>query len=237
MTTVHFRRRVMFMVDRVGQYIDDYRLVRRLGAGAFGEVYLGEHVRDQSQIAVKMLYLTQESLKGFIKEASTAFRLRHPHIVQLLSFGISADDTPYLIMAYASNGTLRERHPKGTRLAVNTVISYLLPLASALQYAHDRRVVHRDVKPENVLIGPDGKVLLSDFGIAVIAPVDRSLSTQNLGGTAPYMAPEQIRGKPQPASDQYALGIMAYEWLCGVRPFQGTMWEILNRHQSSQPPP
>lgn len=225
------------MGDRIGQYIDDYRLVRRLGSGAFGEVYLGEHAHDQSQVAVKVLQFTQENLKGFIKEASTAFRLRHPHIVQLLSFGISADDTPYLIMDYASNGTLRERHPKGTQLPLDIVLSYLLPLASALQYAHDRRVVHRDVKPENVLIGPVGEVLLSDFGIAVVAPIERSFSTQNLGGTAPYMAPEQIRGKPQPASDQYALGTMVYEWLCGVRPFQGNQWKVLEQQRSSPPPP
>lgn len=230
-------RRVMIMVDRIGQYIDDYRLVHRLGAGAFGEVYLGEHALDQSWAAIKVLYLTQENLKGFIKEASTALRLRHSHIVQLRSFGIGPDDTPYLIMDYAPNGTLRERHPKGAHLALNTVISYLLPLASALQYAHDRRVVHRDVKPENALIGLSGEVLLSDFGIAVVAPIERSLSTQDLGGTVPYMAPEQISGKPQPASDQYALGVMVYEWLCGVRPFQGSQWEILEQQRFRPPPP
>src|SRR5437879_49176 len=149
---------------------------------------------------------------------------------------MSADDIPYLIMDYAPNGTLRQRHTKGARLPLNTIVSYLMPLAEALQYAHDKRVIHRDVKPENVLIGPNGQVLLSDFGLALIAPIERSLSTQNMGGTVPYMAPEQIRGKPLPASDQYALGVIAYEWLCGVRPFQGTMWEILNQHQFNQPP-
>jgi len=140
-------------------------------------------------------------------------------------------------MDYAFNGTLRERYPKGIRLPLEIVISYLQPLASALQHAHDRRVVHRDVKPENVLIGPTGEVWLSDFGIAVTAPIERSLSTQGPGGTPPYMAPEQLRGQPQPASDQYALGIMAYEWLCGVRPFQGNYLEIVGQHLSSPPPP
>jgi outer membrane protein assembly factor BamB/serine/threonine protein kinase len=224
------------MGDRKGQYIDDYRLIRRLGAGNFGEVYLGEHAHDQSQVAVKLLKPLEEDWKAFVREASTVHRLKHPHIVQLLFFGISTDDIPYLIMDFAPNGTLRDRHPKGSQLPLDTVLSYLQPLASALQYAHDRRVVHRDVKPENVLVGRDGEVLLSDFGIAIVAPVERSLSTQNMGGTAPYMAPEQIRGKPQPASDQYALGIMTYEWLCGVRPFQGNQWEILEQHRSSPPP-
>lgn len=99
-------------------------------------------------------------------------------------------------MNYASNGTLRGRHPKGTRLSLETATSYLQPLASALQHAHERRVVHRDVKPENVLLGPDGTVWLSDFGIAVTASIERSFSTQNLGGTLPYIAPEQLSGKP-----------------------------------------
>jgi serine/threonine protein kinase len=224
------------MADRVGQHIDDYRFIRLLGTGSFGEVYLGEHLKSQNLAAVKMLNLSQENLREFVKEASTTFRLKHPHIIPLLAFGMSADDTPYLVMDYASNGTLRQRHPKGTRLSLDTIVSYLLPLAEALQYAHGERVVHCDVKPDNVLIGQDGRLLLSDFGIAVIAPIEQSLNTQNLGGTAPYMAPEQIRGKPQPASDQYALGIMAYEWLCGVRPFQGTVWELLDQHRFQSPP-
>ena len=225
------------MADRVGQHIDDYRLIRLLGTGSFGEVYMGEHLYNQTLAAVKMLSLSQENLKEFVKEASTAFRLKHPHIIGLLAFGMSADESPYLIMDYAPNGTLRQRHPKGTRLPLKTIVSHLIPLTEALQYAHDRRVIHRDVKPENVLIGQDEQILLSDFGLALMAPIEQSLSTQNLSGTAPYMAPEQIRGKPQAASDQYALGIMAYEWLCGVRPFQGTLWEIIDQHRSDQPPP
>ncbi len=224
------------MTDYTGQYIDDYHLIRLLGMGTFGEVYLGEHLPDQTQVAVKMFSLHRGNLKTFVKEASLVFRLAHPSIIHLQAFGISPDDIPYLIMDYAPNGTLRQRHPKGTCLSLNTIISYLHPLAEALQYAHDRRVIHRDVKPENVLIGQDNEVLLSDFGVAVTAPLERSLSTQSLAGTIPYIAPEQIRGKPQAASDQYALGIMAYEWLCGTRPFQGTEWEILDQHQSRQPP-
>src|SRR5579884_3388965 len=223
------------MVDRLGQHIDDYRLLRRLGAGTFGEVYLGEHVQDQSRAAIKLLQLPREDLKEFIKEVSTTFRLNHPHIVHLRAFGITPAAVPYLIMDYAPNGNLLHPHPKGTRLDVATVVSYLLPLAAALQYAHDRRVIHRDVKPENILIGPHNELMLSDFGMAVITPIERSLSTQNLGGTAPYMAPEQIRGKPQPASDQYALAVMAYEWLCGTRPFHGSPLELVALHLIAPP--
>jgi serine/threonine protein kinase len=142
----------ILMADRVGQHIDDYRLIRLLGTGSFGEVYLGEHLENQNPVAVKTLNLNQENLRAFVKEASTAFRLKHPHIIGSLAFGMSADNTPYLVMDYASNGTLRQRHPKGTRLSLDTIVSYLLPLVQALQYAHDKRVIHRDVKPENVLL-------------------------------------------------------------------------------------
>jgi serine/threonine protein kinase len=225
------------MINQVGQHIDDYRLIRLIGTGSFSEVYLGEHIVDRTLVAVKMLNVNQENWKEFVKEVGTTFRLKHPHIVNLLAFGMSPNEIPYLVMDYAPNGTLRQRHPKSTCLPLDTIVSYLSPLAQALQYAHDRRVIHRDVKPENVLIGQNGEILLSDFGIAVTAPIEQSLKTQNQGGTIPYMAPEQIRGKPQPASDQYALGIMAYEWLCGIRPFQGsTMWEIIDQHLFHSPP-
>ena len=91
--------------------------------------------------------------------------LRHPHIVPLLDFGISRDDLPYLVMEYAPEGTLRDRHPKGTRVPLPTVVSYVDQLASALQYAHDQRVIHRDIKPENILVRADGTLLVSDLGL------------------------------------------------------------------------
>src|SRR2546425_2217436 len=216
------------MVERVGQQFGQYRLTRFLGRGSFGEVYLGEHVYKHSLAAVKLLQarLTPEDLKEFINEASATFRLQHPHIVRLLDFGIGPANTPFLVMAYAPNGTLRQRHPKGTRLPLQSIIAYVSPIASALQHAHDQRLVHRDVKPENILLGPNNEVWLSDFGISALAHSTRSLDTERSGGTLPYMAPEQLQGKPRPASDQYALGIMAYEWLCGERPFRGMAWEI-----------
>src|SRR5215472_13079055 len=226
------------MADRVGQRFGDYRLTRLLGRGSFGDVYLGEHLHDNTLAAVKVLQarLTSEDLKEFINEASTTFRLKHPHIVPLLDFGIGADDALFLVMAYAPGGTLRQRYPKGTRLPLDTVVSYLNQAASALHYAHDRKLIHRDVKPENMLLGQHDELLLSDFGIAMVTHSSRSLSTQKHAGTIVYMAPEQIRGKPRPASDQYALGIIAYEWLCGARPFNGTATEIAMQHLLEPPP-
>jgi serine/threonine protein kinase len=225
------------MADRVGQQLDDYRLVRLLGAGTFGEVYLGEHVYYQTQVAVKVLkiHLTPDTLKEFLNEARTV-RLKHPHIIQIMDFGI-ADDTPFIVMDYAPNGTLRQCHPQGTRLPLQNTLSYVKQVASALQYAHDMRLIHRDVKPQNMLLGHNNEVRLSDFGIAVVAHTERSLTTLEMAGTVPYMAPEQIRGRPRPASDQYALGIVVYEWLCGTRPFRGSQWEIIEQQLSVPPPP
>jgi len=226
------------MADRIGQRFGEYRLIRFLGKGSFGDVYLGEHLHDNTLAAVKVLQarLTNEDLKEFINEASTTFRLKHPHIVQLLDFGVGADDALFLIMAYAPNGTVRQCYPKGTCLPLDTVVSYVNQVAEALQYAHDRKLIHRDVKPENILLGLNNELLLSDFGIAIVTHSSRSLGTQNNAGTIIYMAPEQIRGRPRPASDQYALGIIAYEWLCGARPFNGTATEIAMQHLLEPPP-
>jgi len=105
-----------------------------------------------------------------------------------------------------------------------------------LQYAHDQHFIHRDVKPGNMLIGPHDEILLSDFGIALVAQNSHSQSTQDTVGTASYMAPEQIEGKPRAASDQYSLGISVYEWLCGERPFYGSLTEIVTQQLATAPP-
>jgi eukaryotic-like serine/threonine-protein kinase len=225
--------------DRVGQQVGEYCLLRWLGGGGFGDVYLAEHLREHTQVAIKVLqtrFTRQEDLKEFINEARM-IHLKHSHIVSLLDFGIASDNTPFLVMAYAPHGTLRDRHPKGSRLPLSTIISYVKPLASALQHAHSLHLVHRDVKPENMLVGPSHEILLSDFGIVAVVHSSRSLSTeQGIGGTLPYMAPEQIAGKPRAASDQYALGIVVYEWITGRRPFTGTVAEIAIQHTTTPPP-
>jgi eukaryotic-like serine/threonine-protein kinase len=228
------------MTNRIGQQYNDYRLLRLLGSGSFAEVYFGEHVRDKTPAAIKILNtrLTDEKeLRGFINEART-FRLKHPHIVQLLDFGIQPDGTPFLIMAYAPGGTLRQNHPQGTILSLAIIVSYVKPIAGALQHAHDNNLIHRDVKPENILVGPQQEIWVSDFGIAVAAHRTQSQVLQDKIGTVLYMAPEQIRGYPEPASDQYALGITVYEWLSGTYPFYGsTDIEIALQHITTSPAP
>src|SRR5262249_15735475 len=136
----------------------------------------------------------------------------------------------------APNGTLRQRHPKGTQLPLSTVLTYTRQIADALQYAHEEKLIHRDIKPENLLLGRRHEVLLSDYGIALIAQSSRYQSTQVMVGTVAYMSPEQIQGRPRVASDQYALGIVVYEWLSGHRPFIGSFTELCAQHMFASPP-
>ncbi len=226
------------MEDRIGQRLGNYRLIRLLGKGGFAEVYLGEHLRLNTHAAVKVLYTRLASAKeveDFQKEAQTIAHLEHPYIVRVFDFDV-VNDTPFLVMSYAAGGTLRQRYPKGTILPLPTIISYVKQVADALQYAHDQRLVHRDIKPENMLVGQRNEVLLSDFGIATMVQSSRYQGTQDMAGTIAYMAPEQIQAHPRSASDQYSLGIVIYEWLCGDRPFHGSFTEIAIKHSVVPPP-
>ena len=226
------------MTDRVGQHLGNYRLTRLLDKGGFAEVYLGEHVYLNTQAAIKVLHarLTSEAMEDFLAEARHLSHLVHPHIIRVLDFGVQ-DATPFLVMDYAPHGSLRQRHPKGTPVPLSTILPYVRHVAAALQHAHDQKLIHRDVKPENMLLGPNLEVLLSDFGIALLTHSSGSLHVPEMIGTMAYMAPEQVRGKPAPASDQYALGIVVYEWLCGKRPFAGSVSELFSQHLFVPPPP
>ena len=225
------------MNDRVGQQLGNYRLVRLLGQGGFADVYLGEHIYLKTPAAIKVLQtrLGQDDLQTFLTEARAIANLVHPHIVRVLEFGVQGD-VPFLVMDNAPNGTLRQRHPKGTQVPPPVISTYIKQVAAALQYANDQRLIHRDIKPENMLLGRNNEVLLSDFGIAVVAQSSRyQQSSQDVGGTIAYMAPEQLQGRAVPASDQYSLGIVVYEWICGERPFQGSFPEIASQHMLSAP--
>lgn len=225
------------MVGRVGQQLGNYRLTRLLGKGGFAEVYLGEHVYLETQAAIKVLHtqLADEHIEPFRLEAKRVAHLEHPHIVRVLEFGVEGT-TPFLVMSYASGGSLRHRHPKGTQLPLTTILVYVRQVAAAVQYAHNQQLIHRDIKPENMLLGYSNEVLLSDFGLVLIAQSSGSQTTKEMAGTIPYMAPEQIQGKPRKASDQYALGIVVYEWLSGNYPFQGSALEIATQHLFVAPP-
>jgi serine/threonine protein kinase len=223
------------VADHTGHQFGNYRLLRRLGKGGFGQVYLGEHVYLKTHAAIKLLLEDVDDAQeaafhaAFLQEARTIAGLKHPHILRVLEFGVETS-TPYLVMEYAAHGSLLERHPRGNKVLLDHVVSYTKQIAEALQHAHEKRLIHRDVKPANVLLDEQDTVLLSDFGIATVAHRTSSMQTSAYAGTAIYMAPEQLQGKPVPASDQYALAIMVYEWLCGQPPYQGDPLAVGMQH-------
>ncbi len=224
----------------IGQTIADYRLLRILGKGGMGAVFLGERLDDsQAQVAIKILLPSQYVLSEtrtafqtrFMREAKALSSLHHPHIVPVLSYG-KMDELSYIVMTYMAGGTLSSRiPPKQKSLPFTEVMRYATQLASALDYAHAQGIVHRDIKPGNVLLDADGNVFLSDFGIArffesspdVLSTVPVSLtSTGEVFGTPSYMAPELFRGElAEPAADVYALGVLLYQLVTGRVPFQG----------------
>jgi eukaryotic-like serine/threonine-protein kinase len=169
------------MTGDPGRQLGNYRLIRLLGSGGFAEVYLAEHVYLETRAAVKVLNmrLASENVEKFRTEARTIARLVHPHIVRVLDFGVD-QDTPYLVMDYAPQGSLRQRHPRGKRLPLTTVVEYVNQIAEALQYAHEKRIIHRDIKPENLLLSQENTILLSDFGIAIVAQSSLNPSTHQI---------------------------------------------------------
>ncbi|WP_161975238.1 serine/threonine protein kinase [Tengunoibacter tsumagoiensis] len=224
--------------DRIGQQFANYRLTRLVGVGGFAEVYLGEHIHLDSLAAIKLLNqsIISRDLSLFLCEARTIAALDHPAIIRVMDCGVEHNE-PFIIMQYAPNGTLRQRHPRGYQVPLAQVVPYVEQLAHALDYAHEHKIIHRDIKPENMLIGSQQQILLSDFGIALVT--SSAVSQQGkkaASGTVAYMAPEQIMGLPRPASDQYALGVVVYEWLAGELPFQGSLPEMYGQHLHARPP-
>lgn len=218
-----------------GDRLGNYKLIKLLGSGGYAEVYLGEHTYLKKPAAIKVFNapITEEDTADFLKEARIIADLDHPHIIPILDCGVERY-IPFLVMKYAQGGPLHKQYPRGYALPSGSIMNYVTQVADALQYAHDRRIIHRDVKPANMLIGQDDTLYLSDFGIALLAQTTQI--TQDVIGTLAYMAPEQFAGKPRVASDQYSLAIVVYEWICGERPFQGTAHEIQAQQLSSSPP-
>jgi len=219
--------------DPIGQRIGTYRLIRLIGEGSFSKVYLAKHISSDLLVAIKLIQwsLLGTSAERFLQDGQNLSRLIHPNIIRIIQVGIE-DATPFLVMDYATNGTLRQRHPQGAQLSLSTVVNYVKQIAGALQYVHDRQHIHGDLKPENLLLGQHYEILLSDFSFDLDTgtdPLDSAKATPlaSMAGTIPYMAPEQINGTRRRASDQYALGIIVYEWLSGSRPFSGSPTEIV----------
>ena len=227
--------------DQAGRKLGNYQLIRPLGHGGFGEVHLAEHIHLKIKVAIKLLQnvqLPSNEEEKFRNEARIIANFDHQNIIRVIDYDIEeSTNTPYLVMDYAPNGNVRTRYPREKILEPLHILSYVIQVANALQYTHDRKVIHRDVKPENMLLNKQNHIWLSDFGIAVVYETTSSPNTGDTLGTPAYMAPEQFHGKSIPASDQYSLGVVVYEWLCGTLPFHGSIGELMHQHEHMPPPP
>ena len=203
-----------------GLTLGRYELRRRIAQGGMAEVYLAYDRRVRRQVAIKVLYGRDEPfVRRFEREALAVGALSHNHILPLYDFG---EQRPwyYLVMPYIDSGTLREYLLKRKRLTLEEAASIIDQIASALQHAHDHGVVHRDVKPSNILLRPDGYAYLVDFGLAKAMSEAESLTSVGaMIGTPEYMAPEQSNGINDYRSDIYSLGIILYQMLTGRVPF------------------
>lgn len=220
-----------------GQSIGGCRIQRLIGRGLSSEVYLGEHPKLSDPVAVKLLHAWtgEREVQRFLTQAAMLSKLDHPHIIHIYDFGLTDDDVPYLVVSYAPYGTLRQRYPRGSRLPLGEVVNYVSQAAEALQYVHEHQLVHRDVKPQNMLLGVRNEIILNDFGTTTIS-YSLVPNAVDFEGTVLYAAPEQLEGRSLRSSDQYALAVMTHELLTGSWPFLGTFDEVARKHLFEQPP-
>ena len=216
-----------------------YLVVRRLGSGGTATVFLAEDQRLGRKVAVKRLHgveVTDATAERLRREARIMASLHHPNLVTVLDM-LTEDDDLYLIMEYVPGGTLADVLEEAP-LEPRTVLDLLRPIAAALDHAHSNGVVHRDVKPSNVLVGDDGAVKLADLGLATAAEITRITPPGSILGTPAYMAPEQAQPVPcTPATDIFALATIAFQALSGTLPRTGSTALAVLRQATSMPPP
>ncbi len=233
----------------IGTRLGSCTLERLLGVGGMSAVYLAQQDHPHRQVAVKVVHppatASPEERARFLarcqREADVAASLDHPNIVPVYEFGEDGD-IAYLVMPYLADGSLADLLARQGPLPVERVADYVEQAALALDYAHAHGIVHRDVKPSNLLLHPDGRLLLADFGVAHKAddPADDAVARlpDTVWGTPEFMAPEQIAGEQiTAATDIYSLGIVAYTLLTGHPPFVGESTEDILRWQLQGPPP
>jgi len=222
----------------IGQSIDRYHILEQLGEGGMATVYKAFDMRLERDVAIKFLRTerlnSRKSTKRFENEAKALAKLNHPNIVQVLDYG-KHNETPYLVMEYVTGGTLKVN--LGKPMPWQEAAKLLAPISHALTYAHENNIVHRDVKPSNILVANNGEVKLSDFGIAKILGLDETydLTGTQVGiGTPWYMAPEQCTGDHiDNRADIYSLGVVYYEFITGRKPYNAdtpmaVAWKHLN---------
>ena len=230
------------MDQHLNQQIGNYRITNKLAEGGFGSVYLAEHlnIRDR-YVAIKFMksYLSSEQEQEYFRrEAEILGQLKHKYILPLSDFGFD-EGYPYLITPYAACGSLQQllEEQSGHPMELTKALSILKQTGQALRYVHHCNVIHRDLKPENVLFDEAHNVQLADFGIATIIRT-ASMKSATMAGTPAYMAPEQYQGHVSAATDQYALGCLAYELLTGHKVFVAeSIMQYMYKHVSEEPIP
>ncbi len=227
------------MTDLIGQVLGRYKILEQLGVGGMAAVFKAYDTRLERDVAIKVLRTEQfppaileRIQKRFEREAKALARLSHPNIVNVHDFG-DYEGQPFLVMEYLPGGTLKDR--LGKPMAWQEACRILLPIASALTYAHEHGILHRDVKPSNILFTDRGQPRLTDFGIAKILDLEggETLTSTGVGiGTPEYMSPEQGLGNPvNAATDIYSLGVVLYEMITGRKPYTAdTPMSVVVKH-------
>jgi serine/threonine protein kinase len=216
-----------------------YRVMHSVGEGGMATVYYAVQTSIDSPVVIKALHShlarDPEMRERFRREAESAAKLQHPHICPIVDFGM-VDGTVYIVMPYLARGTLNDRIGGHRSLAPETLAALTAQVATALDYAHRHGLVHRDIKPDNILFDEDDNALVTDFGIATAHFRSRVTGSGNVMGTPHYMSPEQARGKLLDGrSDLYALGVVMYESLLGFPPFDGAdIYSISYKHVTEQ---
>src|SRR5262245_57732757 len=219
------------MSSQVGTLLSGrYRLDAKIGAGGMSTVYRAFDTVLEREVAIKVMHqeIARDShqLERFRREARAVAQLNHPHVVGIIDAGEEGDPqtpTPYIVFEYVEGETLKERIRRSGQLAIPEAIAYTIEIARALGAAHDCDIVHRDVKPQNVLVDGEGAAKVTDFGIARTLHQDGLTADGRVLGTTDYVSPEQALGhQVSGQSDLYSLGIVLYEMLTGDVPFKGS---------------
>jgi serine/threonine-protein kinase len=223
---VAHRVNIEAVASPVGTLLSDrYRLDAQIGSGGMSTVYRAFDTVLERPVAIKLMHRDiasdSDQLERFRREARAVARLNHPHIVQVIDAG-EDDNTPYIVLEYVEGETLKDRIRRLGRLPVGEAIAYAIEIARALGAAHEHAIVHRDVKPQNVLVDSEGSAKVTDFGIARTLTEEGLTADGRVLGTTDYVSPEQALGQPVTGqSDIYSLGVVLYEMLTGEVPFKG----------------
>lgn len=226
----------------LGKEVGAYRILEKIGQGGMGVVYKGIHVQLEQEVAIKVLSSTYASepvmRQRFIQEAKIQARLTHPHVVNILNYLEEGEDI-FLVMEYVRGDTLEQRLKNVGSCATDEAVSICQGVLSALSFMHIKGIVHRDIKPGNIMFTDTGLVKVTDFGIAKVAGEEGQTKTGMLLGTLGYVSPEQIQGQAASVtSDLYALGMTLYRMVTGKLPFDGdSEYTIMQGHIETIPTP